>query len=216
MKRIGLNTTNEYHILRHFDYVPNTYTKGLLGKEYFYYNYSDGSFQDGEIDQETIKEALETKGSKFLRGIKQLETPREVLDLVKKRFDLLKEDEITWEIGDSNRFFSFIIKYSEPVGYKDLISIDNLTAEQKKRVRTVPRSNHEGEKSNMVKTISGIEKEPIDTIEVGIQDSEKLPFYLVTAYPGDLTLTKDFPNNTQSKEEYAVSKKYWNSHAFIE
>jgi len=216
MNKFQINITNQYHILRHFNYVDNQYIKNLIGKEYYYYSHNLQSFRGAEIDLKSIEDALKTKGSKFLKNIKLLETPRKLLILIKNEWDLLREKEITWQTNSLGRSFSFIINYSEAVGYKDLISIEDLTSAERKRINTFPRSNHEGEKSVLIKTISGVEKKLINTIEVGILDTMELPFYLITAYPGDLMPTLDFSHENQLQLEHDLSLDYWNTHVFIE
>lgn len=214
MKELTLNATNEFNLLRHYSKINEDYNKTLLGQEYFYHNHLTGHFEKGEITEEAIKNALETKNSKFSSNILGLSTPKELLSLIKNRFDSLSPEEVKWDVG-SKKFFTFLIEYSEPVGIKNLVPIESLTEEQRAQVKTVSRSNKVGETSIMIKTIEGIKGKPLKTIEVGIQDTEELPFYLVNAYPGDMEVTPGFPSDRQSKEDHEESVRYWDTHVFI-
>lgn len=213
MKQLQINPTNEFNLLRHYSKINEDYSKTLLGQEYFFHNHSTGHFEKGIVTDEAITNALETKNSKFFNNIPGLNTPNELLNLIKDKFDSFKPEEIKWE--GSKKFFSFLIEYPEPVGIKNLIPIESLTDEEKTRVKTLPRSNKVGETGIMIKTIEGIEAKPLETIEIGLQDSEELTFYLVNAYPGDMEVTPGFPSDRQSKEEYEKSIEYWDTHVFI-
>jgi hypothetical protein len=214
MKTIELNTSNEFNLLRHFDIIDEAYKKSLFNKEYFYHNHLSGRFEKGIINEEAINNALKTQNSKFFRNIKGLETPKDILNLVKDKFEQFKLEEIKWKSSEK-KFFTFLITYKEPVGIKNLIHINDLSEEDRRKVKTVPRSNKVGETEIMINVISGVKAKPINTIEVGIQDSPELSFYLVNAYPGDLEQTSAFPSSRQSKEKYAKSVEYWQNHVFI-
>lgn len=215
MKTLEINPTNEYHILRHFTDVSADYIKSLIGKEYYYFNNEHRHFHQGVIDAIAITEALETVGSKFTKNVKGIENPRELLNLMKVKFESYAEAEIEWKVKDEYRFFPFLLTHSEAVGFKNLVPIDGLTAEQKDRVKTMPRSAHAGEDTVMVKVVADVEMQPTNSIVAGVFDYEDLPFYQATAYPGDVMFTPDFPNASQSEEEYAASKHYWETHVFI-
>ena len=131
------------------------------------------------------------------------------------KFQNFKDNEIIWEIINNKKFFTFIIQFNQPVGFKNLIPIESLTEEQKSTIKIEPRSNKIGEKEIMIKTITGIKAKPISTIEVGLLDTEELPFYFVNAYPSDMQRTPDFPSNRQQKEEYEKSKEFWDNNVFV-
>lgn len=40
LDKVEINPTNEYHILRHYSYVDAPYIKTLIGKKYWFYDYS--------------------------------------------------------------------------------------------------------------------------------------------------------------------------------
>jgi hypothetical protein len=215
MKQVEINPTNEYHILRHFKLVPQDYAARLIGKHYFYHNVNRNKFESGTITEENIEMAVKTTGSKFSNQIPGITTPIDILNLIKSEFIKIPIEKQVWR-GDANkRFFSFLISTNYPVGVKNLINISELTAEERLRIRKVPRSRHVGEGTVMVNTIDNIPTRTLHTIEVGLIDTVELPFYFVTAFPGDLEEAPDFPNSEQSKSDYELSLDYWNNHVFV-
>lgn len=158
---------------------------------------------------------MKTKGSKFFSNISGITNPKELLIVIKQEFESMDTGKIDWEVSSDRKFFSFLIKYKEPVGFKNLIPLSSLSDEDQKRVRVVPRGSSGGEKSILIKTITNVEAKPVSTIEVGLTDFKELNYYFVTAYPGNLEVTPDFPHLKQNKKEYVKSKNYWDSHVFI-
>lgn len=76
MKQSIINTTNEYHVLRHFLNVSDKYNEQLIGKEYLFYNQNKSCIQKEVITQVSIEEALNTTGSKFFENISNFEISR--------------------------------------------------------------------------------------------------------------------------------------------
>ena len=214
MKHIGINSTNEFHLLRHFETVSENYLNTLIGREYKLYDYTLDRFSDGIITKELAYEALKTTGSKFFANIDGISNPKNLLELISNKFESMSQD-IKWELNGTKKFSSFLIKNKEKVGFKNLVPLSSLKHKDQLRVKSVPRGSTGGEESIYIKTIRGINANPINTIEVGLTDFQELPYYFVTAYPGDLESTLDFPSPVQSSEEYKESKDYWDTHVFI-
>jgi hypothetical protein len=216
MKKIELNPTNEYHLLRHFSNVSGDYIQGLIGQKYYYRDYQTCTYKQDQLNSKAIKEALATKGSKFFKNIKGIENPKQLLQLIQFHFDLIQKEEITWRKEHEEQSFCFIINYPIAVGYKNLISISDLTPTEQKEIKTVARSMNDGENNVMIKTVTGIKVAPIHTITVAVIDISELSFYLVTAYPGDGSPSPDFPNSKQSATDYQQSFEFWSNHVFVE
>jgi len=73
---------------------------------------------------------------------------------------------------------------------------------------TIKPGRVQGENTVMIKTIFNVGAQQLTTIAIGILDSPQLLFYLVTAYPGSLEASADFPNARQSATEQAYSREY--------
>ncbi len=210
MKNIKINATNEFHLLRHFSSVDKEYIKSLLGQEYYYHDNETNTFKSGIISSIDIKHALQTKGSKFFDNILGIENPKRLLLIINKEFKSINKK---WKPCTNGKYIDFLIEYFEPVGYKNLVPVNSLTDEEKKKVIKVGRGRKES--SVIINEISNIDMKKLNTIEVGVLNTEELPFLLVTAYPGDLTKTIDFPSKSQTKEDYEKSVKFWNEHVFV-
>jgi hypothetical protein len=182
----------------------------LVGKEYYYHNNETNRFETGIISLTDIKDALQTKGSKFFDNILGIEDPKKLLLIINKEF---KSKNKKWKTCSNGKYMGFLIEYFEPVGYKNLVSVNSLTSEEKKKIKKVARGQKEA--SIIIYEVSNIEMKKLNTIEVGVLDTEELPFLLVTAYPGDLTKTMDFPSKSQKEKEYKKSVKFWNEHVFV-
>ena len=65
LEKFIINPTNEFHVLRHFRYVDDSYKKTLIGQPYWYYNYSLKKFVSSKISQVDVENALKTIGTKF-------------------------------------------------------------------------------------------------------------------------------------------------------
>lgn len=211
MKSIEINPTNELHLLRHFSGVAKEYSDQLVGQEYYHYDYKLGKFKKGHISPNVIQAALETTGSKFYKDITGIENPKKLLQLIKVKFEAQKN--IHWSPTANGINYAFLINHDSDVGNKNLIKVSELSDPDKKRVHKVSRG--EGESSVMVNIVNGIGVRKLKTIEVGVLDSPELDFLFVTAYPGDLMHTEDFPNDKQPEQEYKVSKEFWDNHVFV-
>lgn len=113
------------------------------------------------------------------------------------------------------KHFSFLIEYPEPVGYKNLININELSIREKTSIKKESRSEHISESKVIINTIEGIELKKLNTIEIGITDSPELDFLLVTAFPGYGLKTLDFPTEGQNKEDSQASKNFWDKYVFV-
>jgi len=211
MNNVEINPTNEFHLLRHFIDVSSEYRNSLIGKEYYRFNFKTQKFEKSFITPIDIDNALKTTGSKFYKNVKGIEDPQKLLKLIVSEF--YKLNERIWTDCENGKNLGFLFKYSQYVGERNLIHIKELTNEERKRVKKVPRGESESE--IMINVVSNVKVRRLDTIEVSLLDSPKLPSLFVTAYPGDLMPTEDFPNKLQKKENYKKSKEFWDNHVFI-
>lgn len=215
MNHIEINASNEYHILRHFESVSDSYKASLVNKEYFYHNAGKDKFEQEIITSDKIEAALNTKGSKFFKDIPGIATPIDVLKIVKTEFEKISYEEQNWEGNLTKKFFSFLINYDYPVGLKNLVNIKDLTKEERSRIKKVTRGSHSGDDTVLINTVENVSTKKINTIEVCLVDTVELPFYFITAFPGDLEEAPDFPNSNQSTKDFVLSTQYWDSHVFI-
>jgi len=131
--KVEINATNEFHILRHFSYVDPEYSKSLIGKNYFYYDYAKNKFVKSIISSEDVQYALNTKGTKFFENIKGIENPKKLLSLIKEKLKLkIESGSISWIPQEKNRIATFSIQYNEKVGEENLIPISSLVSKKKR------------------------------------------------------------------------------------
>lgn len=210
-----INPTNEIHILRHFKNVSEEYKKSIINKKYFRLNI-EGNFIEDSINEEVIQNALNTKGSKFFENINGILNPKDVLTIIRKELERSIKERVYWESKNTQRHFSFLVEYRRPVGYKNLVEINTLNEIDRQKVQKVRRGREGPDAEVFVNIVKTKNIEAINTIEVGISEFPELPFYFVTAFPGDLSYAPDFPSNDQSNKEYHLSRNFWDSHVFIE
>lgn len=214
MEKFVVNPTCEFHILRHFTTIDARYAKTLTGKEYFFFDYNKNAYAKSVITPQDIQIALQTKGSKFSPNILGLKTPKEVLARVRLELEKkIRSKGIGWVEKEEYASAKFAFNNERAVGDKDVVAISTLTKAEKARVQKTPRSDDGSEKSVIMNTITGVRKSKINTVSVEIVKTDALPFYFVTAYPG--VLGPDFPHASQSKDEFAYNKKYWDNHVFL-
>ena len=195
--RAKLSTaTNQYHLLRHYNDVSPKYANSLLGNLFSYYDYKDDDFKDSMISKEDIVNARNTIGTKFLPNIQNLETPKQLLEIIELQFELhQKSNNLKWKLENDCKSTSFIIDYQYPVGQKNCLPLYSLTQAQKQLVKQVIRSKCKGESNIMINTISGLPLNTTNQIYVEITSTPKLPFLFVSAYPfcnlsGNLSLSE--------------------------
>lgn len=214
LDKFVVNPACELHILRHFRTIEPHYAKTLVGQEYYYFDYERNTYVKSVITPQDIQIALQTKGSKFYPNTLGLETPKKVLARVqselKKKIRMVS---VSWIEKETFASVKFSFDYERAVGDKDVIALSTLTKAEKAKVHKTSRSDHSSEKSVMINTVAGVRKSKINTVSVEIVKTDALPFYFVTAYPGELG--PDFPHSSQSNEEFADNKKYWDRHVFI-
>lgn len=183
LNKFTINPTNEFHILRHFEFVEDEYKKSLMGKPYLYWDYSQEKYIDSDISHDDIEYALETIGTKFFKNISGLENPRKLLELIEEKFtELDSKNEIHWIDENKRKIASFSFGYNCSVGAMNCISAEKLDEECKKKIKSVPRSKCAGENNIAVNVVSGIELQPTIRIYVEIVKTEQLPFFAVTAF----------------------------------
>ncbi|HCU01478.1 TPA: hypothetical protein DIC62_01605 [Candidatus Nomurabacteria bacterium] len=184
MDKFAINPTNEFHILRHFEFVEDEYKKSLTGKLCRYWDYSQEKYIDSYISQDDIECALETIGTKFFKNIEGIENPKKLLELIKEKFTGLNvKNELRWIADKERRLTNFSFEYDCPVGDMNCLSIDKLSDEEQKNIKSVLRSKCVGENNIVVNITSGIELQSTMTIYVEIVETKQLPFFAITAFP---------------------------------
>lgn len=212
--RIVSNPTNEYHILRHYSKLDSSYSNTLIGKEYDYFDYDQQKFKQSVITPEDIETAYQTKGTKFYSHITGIENPTKLIEYTKAELQkLIEKKSAMWIQKSTYEALMFTIDYPVIVGDQDLVSIEALFKQQQSEVKITPRGSHEGEKSIMIKTITGVQKVSTKRISVEINLMSGKAHAFMTAYPSELA--PGFPIPSQAPEEYKYSKQFWDSHVFI-
>ncbi len=177
----------QFHILKHFVTIDETYRKLLL----------INGFSHDQIVQQ-----LKTVGSVFDKSFSN--NPQELLTTLinNKRFiTSINETKFTKEIQ-----FSIESIYDDGVGFDNLISLAELTSNQKNTLYKRQIGDElffhistPFKRTNIVNMI-------VAKLEKG--------YSIITIFPG--TYAPQFPNEKkQNKLEYKVSVDFWNKHAFI-
>ena len=178
-----INTTTEFHILRHFDKVTDEYVSSLIGQDYFYYDYLKDEMIEKKLTNQEIGFALDTKGSKFDSELTILENPQNVLKFIQNE---IKNYNIKWTKSGENQTTEFQIKFPGNIGYCNLLSISDLTSDELLKVKKINRSNLVGEDSVMVNYLEHKKnKQPTNILNIELVKTPKLPFLWITAYPID-------------------------------
>lgn len=201
-----VNSSIEMHILRHFKKVSDEYKRSLLNKEYHYFDHQEKKFKQGVIKQVDIDNALNTKGTKFAEFVSGIENPKKLLKWLRgqtvKQFN--EENLYTVEKGlESKIYMQF--EYPGIVGEIDVINYDELTEDEKARVKKVKRSEGHDEATE-INIIEGKEKIPTKEIAFLLHKVPELDFYFGSAFPG--YLDPDFATEDEDK-------KYWENLVFI-
>ncbi|EKE11787.1 MAG: hypothetical protein ACD_15C00026G0006 [uncultured bacterium] len=182
--KFQINPTNEFHILRHFEFVDDAYKKTLIGKPYWYYDYSKKKFIASHISKNDVEHALETIGTKFYKNIPGIENPKKILELIREKFMTFNlNNEAHWTAEKEDKHFVFTFEYDFAVGDKNVVSIKSLADDDKKNVKKVFRSKCAGESNIAVNTVSGIELQSANMIYVEIFETKQLPFFVITSFP---------------------------------
>ena len=128
LEKFVINSTNEFHILRHYEFVDDSYKETLINKPYWYYDYSQKKYISSRISQNDVEYALETIGTKFYKNIKGIENPKKLLELIKKEFiKLISKDKIHWIFNGENKVAKFSINFDSAVGMINVLSINSLS-----------------------------------------------------------------------------------------
>lgn len=194
-EKYAINPTNEFHILRHFKFVENSYKETLLGQPYWYYDYAQKKFLNSKISKIDIEYALKTIGTKFEKNIVGIENPKKLLRLIGRSFrELLSTDKICWTDYLEYKTTAFTFNYQFSVGQMNCLNVDNISEKDRARIKRISRSKCAGENEVVVNTISGIELASTKTIRVEIVDTKQLQFYTITAFP-DCSLPSGIPDD---------------------
>lgn len=184
LNKFTINPTNEFHTLRHFEFVDNDYKKGLINKPYWYWDYSQERYINSHISKDDTECALKTIGTKFYKNIANIENPKKLLKLIKEKFvELDAKNEIRWTIEGERKIFSFSFEYIHPIGIMNCLSLDKLSKKERINIKSVFRSKCVGEDNIMVDIVSGIKLQSTKMIYVEIIETDQLPFFAITAFP---------------------------------
>ena len=195
LKKYIINPTNEFHVLRHFKYVDDSYKETLINQPYWYYNYDQKKFISSRISQIDIESALKIISTKFDKNTTGIENPRKLLKIIKHEFQkLLSTNKIYWIDNLENKVTTFTFDHKFSVGQMNCLAIDNISEKDKERIKRVSRSDCIGEDTITVNTISGIELFSTKTIRVEIVESKQLSFYTITAFP-DCSISDNLSDN---------------------
>ncbi len=215
IKGISCDLTTQFHLLRHYKSLPKDYISLLIDKEYDYYDYDKSEFVKSILDRNTVEEGLKTKGSKFFSHVKGVETPKELIYLIRQQLkEEINNGSIFWIQRSSYKTAMFSFIYREDVGYDDLVSIDTLSEYKKSKITEVRRGAGSGENNIFIKTLTGIPRKTTRKISVELTKIPGRHYFSVTAFPGNLS--PDFPNPQQNKAERDYCKKYWDTHVILE
>jgi len=194
IEKLFINPTNEFHILRHFEYVNDSYKETLIGQPYWYYDYSQKKFVFSKISEVDIENALKTIGTKFKKNVNGIESPKKLLEVIKHRLkSLLTDNKICWIDNGEYKAATFIFDYKLSVGKMNCLDRDDILEKDKVRIKSVLRSKCAGENTVVVNTISDIELSSTKAIHVEIVETKQLPFYTITAFP-DCSLPDSIPD----------------------
>ncbi len=211
---IVANPTNEYHVLRHYPRLPESYSNMLVGEKYEYFDYRQRKFLSSIISRKDIEIAYQTKGTKFYPRVSGIENPRALIGFIKAGLQkLISAKSMTWIQKPQYDTLMLTMMYHEFVGNQDLVPIHTLPRKLRSKVQTISRGNHEGERSIMIKTITDVPKIPTRCISVEINLMPRQPRAFLTAYPG--ALAPGFPTPNQYREEYQYNKAFWDTHVFL-
>lgn len=181
---IAANPTNEYHLLRHYPLLPQSYTDTLIGEEYEYFDDRQQRYVRSIISPKDIEAAYRTPKTKFYPGIQGMKTPRELIRQIKNEFHKrISSQGISWIQKSDREVLIFTATYPQPVGDQALVLVG--TQDQLR---------------------------PTNLISVEMNLFPGKSFTYLTAYPGNLT--PEFPNKNQSVEEYDYCKHFWETHTF--
>jgi hypothetical protein len=181
MDKIEINSTNEFHILRHFSNVDYDYRTTLIGKPYWYYDYVQKKYCESVITEDDIENALNTVGTKFFKGISGIENPKKLLGVINERFLVLDgKGGIKWTTDGDIKVASFSFGYSTRVGLINVLPKKSFVLGE---IRKVKRSKCLGEDDVLVETVSGVDLKSTNMIYVEIVKTPLLPFCAITAFP---------------------------------
>ncbi|MCK5084352.1 MAG: hypothetical protein KAQ64_01745 [Candidatus Pacebacteria bacterium] len=184
LDKFAINPTNEFHILRHFEFVDDSYKATLLNKPYWYYDYSQKKYISSYISQDDIEYALETIGTKFDKNITGIENPKKLLELIKEKFtQLILSNKVDWIPENEKGLFAFTFEFDFSVGKMNCLSVGNLSAGDKKNIKPTHRSRCIGESDVVVNTITGIKLQATKMIYVELVETGQLPFFAITSFP---------------------------------
>lgn len=200
---ISMPNDSIFHLLRHFNQVPEEWSQRMIGV--------------GITTKEKIAACLRESGSKW-NPRAGLSTPEEVIifcrEILKK--DLVNGRVLSWiQRGDNSFCYaSHVVSVKEkseffvsesPMGKKGLVSLDDVSV----GVIISRRFNRGG-------YINVVQMAMPDTNQVTITLAKR-PNGVVqvfSAFPGELT--PPIPKEGQEEEEFVYNQKFWNAHALIE
>jgi len=190
-KAPALTNELQFHLLRHFNRVDDDYLEKFLSVS----GYS----------REEVTEQLEIQGSRFFYCF----APNPLI-LRDKVNGMLQSGQYGLLQNPGREVYSFRFdkgSYPEGIGLCYLVSLDDLSGEEKGVLREEKRGEH------TVKVIPGIP--PVSTWEMHLVRITGPEEYIATVFPG--TYAPPFPDREcQTEEEYRGNSGFWEKHAIIE
>lgn len=198
---LKLDNELEVHLLRHYSEISSDYMNTLLNQD---------------IEENMIRSALNTIGSKFTLNLQQenIENPKKLLARIQlEAQDLIKNHELQFVNKGGKRFTAFSFMTDLPIGYEGLVSIASIPQDLKVNLIKKHRGEIDGDEFQ-VWSIRNYKSNMIQQIAVELYFDLHINKLLhITAYPGKYS--PDFPNRNQSIEEQKYNKQFWDAVAFI-
>ena len=206
------NPTTELHLLRHFREVPAGYQ--LVGKEKEVFNPKDKTTTKEPITEQDTQKAIDTKGSKLFIGVPGLETPANLVNLVRQEvISQAAQGKLNWYDGGFCKKTYLQIEFPSNIGTDSVVPLASLQPAEISKVTQQVRGKLAGDDFS-VNVIGGHKGVPSNKLSVviGHIKGESAPV-IFAAYPG--SMAADFPRDHQSEAEKAYNKEFWANHGFI-
>lgn len=210
IESISCDLNTEAHLIRHFVSLPEEYLLEVKNKTFMRYDIRLSKHVSAYLDDVTLFELLATQGSKFFPNLSDFSTPRNVFNqAITHCLASLSQDTFWIAKGDRDVAY-FLLNTSKPIGTQNVIKLNTLSTELRKRVFTRPRgTGGDAITINFVRT-----KPPETNVMVIMLQRTREGCKLETAYPG--IIVTDQPQPTiHSKTELALCKTAWDGMAFV-
>jgi hypothetical protein len=180
-KKLEINPTTEFHVLRHFQDVSAEYKHSLIAKSYHFFNHTFGKFESSVINELLIEHALQTIGGKFNLSTSKYTNPIDILELC--QVQMAKLGTLEWIENGANKEANFQVECDDFIGTENIILEKELPFKECQKVEVKYRSLLPGEDKIFVKTLSGYQTKLTNKIDFHLVDTPLLPFLWVSAFP---------------------------------